>query len=228
VDLDPNTLNLGSNGQWVTGYIELPAGRDPADVKIETVQLDSTVFADAEHHCVDDYDADGTADLMVKFSRQAVEELLPVGDSVVVTVSGELAGGGWFIGTDTIRVIRPHSVASAGREALVGEKELYAEPWMLQGWHGERMFFDVRPNPTAGGAAIQLDLPGESRVTVRILNAAGAVVKNLFDGQLRPGRHNIAWTGRGERGEKLAPGVYFCVLKAGDHSAVRKIVLVRQ
>jgi hypothetical protein len=110
----------------------------------------------------------------------------------------------------------------------VGEKELYAEPWMLQGWHGERMFFDVRPNPTAGGAAIQLNLSSESRVTVKIVNAAGAVVNSLMDRRLHPGRYNIEWTGRGERGEKLAPGVYFCVLKAGDYSTARKIVLVRQ
>jgi hypothetical protein len=164
---------------------------------------------------------------MVTFSREAVEELLPVGDSVVVTVSGELAGGGWFIGTDTIRVILPHPVASVGHGAPAGEG-IQATPWMLPGWHGERMFFDVRPNPTAGGAAIQLDLPGESRVTVKIVNAAGAVVNSLMDRRLHPGRYNIEWTGRADSGDRLAPGVYFCVLSAGDYSTARKIVLVRQ
>jgi flagellar hook assembly protein FlgD len=125
-----------------------------------------------------------------------------------------------------IRVIRPHPVASSGAET-VGDREIQTMPWLLPSWRGEHVFFQVTPNPAAGGVAIQLNLPTESQVTVRILNAAGAVVRNLFDGRLNPGRHNIAWTGRGEGGGRVAPGVYFCVVKAGDVSAVQKILLMR-
>jgi hypothetical protein len=43
LDLDPNTLNLGSNGQWITGYVKPPPGHEAADIRVGTVQLDSTV-----------------------------------------------------------------------------------------------------------------------------------------------------------------------------------------
>ena len=37
IDFDPDTLNLGSMGKWVTVYIELPIGHDYdiSDINIE-------------------------------------------------------------------------------------------------------------------------------------------------------------------------------------------------
>lgn len=128
--------------------------------------------------------------------------------------SGEVRDAAWFVGTDTIRVIRPHLVASP-------DSTLPADS------RGKHLFFQNARNPAVGGTTILLDLPTETRVSLRIFNAAGAVVKNLVAGPLPAGRHNIAWTGRAERGEKLAPGVYFCVLKVGDYSVTRKVLLVR-
>ncbi|MBN2566068.1 MAG: S8 family serine peptidase [Candidatus Eisenbacteria bacterium] len=226
VDLDPNTLNLGSNGQWVTGYVELPADRDPADIRVESVLLDSTVAADPEHHSVDDYDGDGTADLMVKFSRQEVEALLPEGDSVIVTVSGELADGGWFAGADTVSVIHPQAVTALGGTTLA-ERDSPAVLWGPLDLRGGGVLLQVAPNPAVGGAAVRMNLPAGNWVSVKMLNAAGVVVADLAGGWFRPGWHNIAWTGRGMRGEKLAPGVYFCVVKVGESSATRKVLLMR-
>ncbi len=54
---------------------------------------------------IGDYDHDGIPDLMVKFDRQAVINILPIGDSVEIIISGRLTDGTPFEGTDTIRVI---------------------------------------------------------------------------------------------------------------------------
>ena len=51
-----------------------------------------------------DYDGDGIPDLMVKFDRAAVQEILSAGDDIEITISGEVAGIA-FEGSDTIRVI---------------------------------------------------------------------------------------------------------------------------
>jgi hypothetical protein len=105
VDIDPDTLNLKSNGKWITAYIELPEGYDVADIDVSTILLEDTISAEANPTEIGDYDEDGFADLMVKFDRSNVQEILEVGDEVEITVTGELTYGTLFEGTDTIRVI---------------------------------------------------------------------------------------------------------------------------
>jgi len=103
VDIDPDTLNLKSNGRWITAYIELPSGYDLASVNIGTIALENVV--PAEPRPTEICDHDGTSGLMVKFDRAAVQALVSVGD-VKLTVTGK-----WhavlFEGSDNIRVINP-------------------------------------------------------------------------------------------------------------------------
>ena len=72
VDIYPETLNLKSNGTWITAYIELPEGYNVSDIDVTTVFLDGTIPAESELWKIGDYDRDGVSDMMVKFDRQAV------------------------------------------------------------------------------------------------------------------------------------------------------------
>lgn len=101
VDIDPNTLNLGSNGRWITAFIELPEGYDVADIDPATVILNGTVYA--EKSSIADNDNDGIPDLMVKFDRQTVCDILAPADETEITIEGSSDRFG-FIGTDIIRV----------------------------------------------------------------------------------------------------------------------------
>lgn len=117
VNMDPNTLNLGSSGRWATCYIELPLEHDASEILVETVHPDLDTGDGPilpERSSVGDNDRDGVDELMVKFSRTDFEAALAEGDSVPVTVMGEIAGTCWFYGTDVIRVIRPHMSNVAG------------------------------------------------------------------------------------------------------------------
>lgn len=105
VDFHPDTLNKKSKGKWVTVYTELPAGYNVTDINISTMMLNETVPAELHPTEIGDYDSDGIPDLMVKFDRQAVIDILPVGDVANVTVTGKLYDGTPFEGTDMIRVI---------------------------------------------------------------------------------------------------------------------------
>jgi len=105
VDFDPDTLNLKSKGKVVTVYIELPEGYDVEETDISTVMLNGIVPALAHPTDVGDYDSDGVPNLMVKFDRSHVQNVLEPGNEVEVTVSGQLTDGTTFEGTDTIRVI---------------------------------------------------------------------------------------------------------------------------
>ncbi len=105
IDINPNTLNLNSTGNWITCYIELPNGYNVEDINISTFLLNDIIPAEVHPTNISDYDNDGIPDLMVKFDRQAVQDILERGENVEITVTGEIADGTLFEGIDYIRVI---------------------------------------------------------------------------------------------------------------------------
>jgi len=135
IDIDPDTLNLRSHGRWITCYITLPEGYpkdvfDPTAVVLTRVNgqtLASFIFSDLEAiapkraHVRDnesgnypDMDEDNSEDsendediLQVKFIRSEVQAIVPLGDEVELTVTGNLLNGATFQGTNNIRVINP-------------------------------------------------------------------------------------------------------------------------
>ncbi len=102
MDINPDTLNLKSNGKWVTVIITFPDDISADDVDIESLELEvdgksiSALWAIA-----------GEGVLMVKFSRDALKEIVDGLGEVEIQVSGDLGGGGSFRGSDTIKVINP-------------------------------------------------------------------------------------------------------------------------
>jgi hypothetical protein len=107
INIDPDTLQLKSEGKPVTCYIELPPGFDVSDIDVSTVTLNGQVPAQLSPVEVGDEDADGVPDLMVKFDRAATCAIVEVGDAVQITVAGQLSDGTEFEGCDKIRVIAP-------------------------------------------------------------------------------------------------------------------------
>jgi len=123
VDIDPDTLNLKSNGEFVTAYIELPEGYSVADIVLETVYLDGIQaitdptfgFVTDPDAYLTDHDGDGILERMVKFDRATVRDTLTdVTDyeegtkfyDLTLTVTGQLADGTLFEGTDIVTVIK--------------------------------------------------------------------------------------------------------------------------
>lgn len=104
IKFDPATLNKSSNGNWVTVYIELPAGYKATDIVISSLKLEGTVPAETKPYSIGDYNKNGTSDLMVKFSRSSVQSLLSDGNAVPVHIAGKV-GTTSFEGVDIIRVI---------------------------------------------------------------------------------------------------------------------------
>lgn len=105
LNFDPNTLNLKSKGNSVTAYIELSQGFDAKQINVSSIMLNDPVPALSKPTAIGDYNHNGIFDLMVKFNRQAVQNILTSGDQVKVTVSGKLNNGRLFKGDDTIKVI---------------------------------------------------------------------------------------------------------------------------
>ena len=119
VDIDPNTLNLKSKGNYITVYIELPVGNNVNNIDIGSIRLmfeTHEILVDIEApSTIGDYDGDGIPDLMVKFSRAEIKTLLVVpdydsgtgdGNNIEFVLTGDVAGNS-FEGSDWIKVIRP-------------------------------------------------------------------------------------------------------------------------
>jgi hypothetical protein len=117
IDIDPNTLNLKSKGNWITAYIELPAGFDVHNINVSSILLNNTiVVAPSAPATIGDHDTDGILDLMVKFDRAAVAlyvldnvdivYLLNKGSmTITLTVTGKLNDGTPFSGTSMIKIL---------------------------------------------------------------------------------------------------------------------------
>ena len=109
LDFDPDTLNLGSNGKWVTCLIELPDGYDVSAIVFSELTLNDVVPADTTHKAsVGDADSDGVPDLVVKFDRASVQAVLTPGPDQLVWVSGELESGDSYTASDLITVLAGH------------------------------------------------------------------------------------------------------------------------
>jgi hypothetical protein len=124
IDINPATLNLESKGNWITAYIELSEGFDMQNVDISSIMLNGTIsVALSAPIAIGDYDNDGISDLMVKFDRQAVANLIlkncqfiGTTGTMALTITGKLKDGTLFQGRATIRVIMP-KLKGSGRFA---------------------------------------------------------------------------------------------------------------
>jgi hypothetical protein len=100
INISPTTLNLKSEGNWITCCIELPSGYDAKNINVSTVRLivgNGSVPAELSPI------GGGGHKLMVKFSRLAVQAIVSVGKAEA-TVIGEVDGIP-FEGRTNIRVI---------------------------------------------------------------------------------------------------------------------------
>lgn len=84
------------------------------------------------------------------------------------------------------------------------------------------------PNPFNPETTLRYGLDRPAAVSLRIYDARGALVRTLVD---RPrseaGRWTARWNGANDAGARVASGVYFARLVAGDRSVTRAMVLLR-
>jgi len=192
-DFSPNTLNLKSMGNWVTGHIEPKPPRTASEIVLGSIRLNGIVPADtAGPHTIGDADGDGVPDLMVKFSRQAVSMTVPDGEHVPVTVTGTV-GPRLFTGTDTIRVKRARITAPLAHE-VVPPGQRYTIRWEVPkdvrtAWvavlhtfdRGETWVLDATHLPNTGSFDWSVPLAAEDsvRVTVVLVESADSTGDNV-------------------------------------------------
>jgi len=88
------------------------------------------------------------------------------------------------------------------------------------------------PNPFNPETWIPYQLQKSAEVVIRIYDATGRVMRTLDFGHRKEGFYlgttrAAHWDGHNNTGERVASGVYFYQIKAGDFFAVRKMVIMK-
>jgi len=84
------------------------------------------------------------------------------------------------------------------------------------------------PNPFNPTTVISYQLPMLSRIQLKIYNLLGQEVRTLIPGAVQdPGKYEIFWDGRNERGVPVASGVYIYRLRTNEFIQSKKMLLIR-
>ncbi len=91
----------------------------------------------------------------------------------------------------------------------------------------EFALFRNYPNPFNPSTSIRYDVPVQSPVTLDIYDALGRLVRSLVSEIKDPGRYTITWNGRNNYNEPVSSGFYVYRIKAGNFSAVKKMLMLK-
>ena len=83
------------------------------------------------------------------------------------------------------------------------------------------------PNPFNPSTTIEYSLARKSKVTIKIYDVNGKLIRVLVNGIKSAGRHLVVWDGRDKNGRKVESGVYFYKIKTPDFTDMKKMVLLR-
>lgn len=85
----------------------------------------------------------------------------------------------------------------------------------------------VAPNPARGRAVIRYSLAADGPVSLTVHDLTGRMVCVLVVSGAKRGAHSVTWNGCDSRGRRLADGVYFVRLVAGELRSTEKVLLTR-
>jgi hypothetical protein len=83
------------------------------------------------------------------------------------------------------------------------------------------------PNPFVSETEISYALPAAARVTLRIYDASGRLVRSLVDSSQPAGVHRARWDGRDAVGRAVASGIYFLKFSAGATERMQRVMRLR-
>jgi len=83
------------------------------------------------------------------------------------------------------------------------------------------------PNPSRSGSSIRYGIAEECRVSLKIYDISGRLIRTLVDEKRSVGYYACEWDSRDESGAMVASGTYIYRLIAGPFSSMRKVVVLK-
>jgi hypothetical protein len=199
VSIDPQTINLHSRAPWVSATVE-PFGFDPAGINLSSVLLAGALHAEPKFVTVGDHDSDGLPDVTLKFARQGLDPLLVLGVNHL-PLTGSLVTGEQFTGTAEVRVIDPFGPGLSAR---------------------------VSPNPLNPSGVLAFKTTRSGRVTVKVFDIRGRLVRSLMDVSFLPaGLHEAEFDGRDDGGRAVASGIYIYEIETLEGTVAGRVAVLK-
>jgi hypothetical protein len=83
------------------------------------------------------------------------------------------------------------------------------------------------PNPFNPDVTIPFDLAVEGKVTLKIYNLKGQLIKNLLNENCKANSYRIVWDGKDNEGHTVSTGTYIIRMNAPNYQASHKISLIK-
>jgi len=83
------------------------------------------------------------------------------------------------------------------------------------------------PNPFNSSTKIVFNLPKQEFVIIKIYNILGQEIKTLVSKDFHAGVYSVTWEGNNNYGHKVSSGIYICLMKAGDYTASKRMLLLK-
>lgn len=245
----PNDYYWGSNAVLLNRAILLIFGfEESGDAALRNAALDQLHYilgANAHNLCF----ITGTGEL----SPMHPHHRPSIADGIVEPIPGLLAGGPNKYLNDPILQANFTSSTPAAL-CYIDHQESYASNEIAINWNAPLVFvsgyFSVPdpfmglilpgenfpeslildqnyPNPFNGSTVIRFHLPFRDQITLQIFDQLGRRVFEENMGMMPAGAHWVVWDGTSGRGEPLASGIYYYLLRAGTTSQARKMVYLR-
>jgi len=83
------------------------------------------------------------------------------------------------------------------------------------------------PNPFNPSTTIRYAIPEDEKVEISVYNPLGQKIRTIIDRFQDAGYYSVEWNGRNDQGQNVGSGIYFLIVKAGEHSSIRKMILLK-
>lgn len=155
-----------------------------------------------------------------------------------VLLPGQVLDLGSLPAATRIVVIATNHLALDGRNRSEFDTERSRFRFVVEGFEAEagrqRGVTSIYPNPFLidrdGTVTIEFVPQSTTQLTLRIVNSAGKVVRDVSLARAAPGLSGsfFAWDGRDNRGEPVASGIYILQLRQGNFHDHKKFAVVRE
>ena len=90
-----------------------------------------------------------------------------------------------------------------------------------------RLYITNYPNPFNPRTTIRYYVPENNKVSLRVYNAKGQLVRTLVNEKKAAGLQEVTWSGTDDNGKPCSSGVYFCKLQYKNKNISQKLILMK-